>query len=141
MLALSSLFFSALISATLFPGGSEALLVALIHEKQSIVPLVAVASMGNTIGSLVNWWLGIKIEAYRDRSWFPVSPRHLEKAKQQFHHYGEWSLLFSWLPIVGDPLTVAAGILKTPFIRFLFYVVVAKTGRYIFVAYIAMNMT
>lgn len=141
MLSLTSLFFSALISATLFPGGSEALLIALINEDNAVVLLVVVASIGNTIGSLINWWLGVKLETYHDRTWFPVSQRHLEKAKQHFHRYGEWSLLLSWLPVIGDPLTVAAGVLKTPFIRFLIYIAIAKTSRYIFVAYLAMKIT
>jgi membrane protein YqaA with SNARE-associated domain len=140
MLAITSLFFSAFISATLFPGGSEALLIALIIEYQTTALLVLVATLGNTLGSLLNWWLGTKIEMYRNKSWFPASSKQLDAAQWHFHRYGEWTLLFSWLPIVGDPLTVAAGILKTPLCRFLFYVVIAKFCRYLFLAYITINM-
>lgn len=135
LFSLISLFLSAFIAATLFPAASEALMVALIIEDH--VPvwlLVMFASVGNTLGSLLNWWLGGQIERFHDRSWFPVKANALARAKQRFHDYGEWSLLLSWVPIIGDPLTLVAGVLGMPWQRFLLFVAIAKTGRYCVVA-------
>ena len=135
LFSLSSLFLSAFVAATLFPAASEALLVTLIIEDNvSIWLLVLFASAGNTLGSLINWWLGGQIERFHNRSWFPVKPKALSTAKQRFQDYGEWSLLLSWMPIIGDPLTLVAGVLGMPWQRFLMFVVVAKTGRYCVVA-------
>jgi membrane protein YqaA with SNARE-associated domain len=139
--SLTSLFVTAFIAATLFPTASEAVLVALLVE-QTISPiiLIATASLGNTMGSILNWWMGKQIERFHNRSWFPVKPEHLLIAKQRFHRYGEWSLLLSWVPIIGDPLTVAAGILGMPLWRFTLYVAVAKTTRYCAVAFATLGI-
>ncbi len=135
LFSLISLFISAFIAATLFPAASETLLVALIIEDNlSVWLLVLFASTGNTIGSLVNWWLGGRVERFHDRPWFPIKPKALIRAKQHFHKYGEWSLLLSWMPIIGDPLTLVAGVLGMPWQRFILIVAAAKTGRYCVVA-------
>jgi membrane protein YqaA with SNARE-associated domain len=90
-----------------------------------------VASLGNILGSCVNWLLGRAAERFRDRKWFPLSQASLDKAQGWYHRYGRWSLLLSWMPIVGDPLTIAAGLLREPFWSFLILVSIAKTVRYI----------
>jgi membrane protein YqaA with SNARE-associated domain len=126
-----SLFAAAAIAATVLPAQSEALLVGLIAAGgQSPLMLVAVASLGNVLGAFVNWLLGRGIERFRDRRWFPVGPAALARAEGWYRRWGRWSLLFSWLPIVGDPLTVVAGALREPLPSFLLLVTVGKVARY-----------
>jgi membrane protein YqaA with SNARE-associated domain len=133
--AYTGLFFSALIAATILPMQSEAVLVALLAGgNHSPVLLIAVASLGNILGAVINWLLGRGIERFRDRRWFPVGPERLQQAQTWYRRYGKWSLLGSWLPIVGDPLTVMAGVLKEPFPMFLLLVSIAKIGRYLALA-------
>jgi membrane protein YqaA with SNARE-associated domain len=125
------LFFAAFGAATLLPLQSEAVLVGLLLKGQYwLWSLLAVATLGNVLGSVVNWWLGRGIERFRHRRWFPVSPRPLEKARQHYQRYGHWSLLLSWVPIIGDPLTLVAGVMREPFGRFLLIVTLAKGARY-----------
>lgn len=127
----SSLFFSALVAATIFPMQSEALLVGLLLADYPAWTLVTVASIGNILGSLLNWLLGRWVERFRGRSWFPVDDKSLARAEAWYHRYGKWTLLLSWAPIVGDPLTVIAGIFREPLRVFLPLVAVAKVGRYL----------
>lgn len=128
------LFISAFASATLLPMQSEALLFTfLITEKYTIWVLLFYASLGNILGSCVNWWLGVRIEQYKHKKWFPVSEEKLLKAQQFYQRYGSWSLLLSWVPIIGDPITLVAGLLKERFLMFLLFVSIAKIGRYLFI--------
>lgn len=125
------LFAAAFGAATLLPLQSEALLVALLlGAAQPAWMLVLVASLGNVLGSLVNWWLGRYLERYRGRRWFPVSEQRLQQAQRWYGRYGRWSLLLSWLPVIGDPLTLVAGIMREPLWRFTLIVTLAKTLRY-----------
>lgn len=131
MLSLFFLFLSAFGAATLLPLQSEAVLVGLlIQAEHSVLILIAVASLGNILGSCVNWYLGLKIEQFKDKKWFPVSEVKLNQAQNIYHKYGFWSLLLSWVPIIGDPITLIAGLMKENFIRFLWVVSIAKIGRY-----------
>lgn len=132
MLVLWSLALSAFLSATLLPGTSEALLVALlIEESTSPALLLLFATVGNVAGSIVNWFLGMFFMHFRDRRWFPVSARQIEKATNWYAKYGVWSLLLAWLPVIGDPLTLVAGIMRTRFVTFLILVSVGKFLRYL----------
>ena len=127
------------LSATLLPMGSEALL--LFYSQDTSLPLFwlwAVASIGNTLGGCVNWWLGVYVERFQDRRWFPCSQKQLVTAKTHFAQYGLVSLLFSWLPVVGDPLCLIAGTLRTPFLRFLLLVFIGKAIRYFFLLYLVL---
>ncbi|MCG2609200.1 DedA family protein [Acinetobacter sp. SM34] len=134
------LFISAFGAATLLPLQSEAVLLTFLFEGQHAVwLLIAVASLGNILGSCVNWWLGFKIEHYKDKKWFPVSEQQMWKAQAKYHKYGYWSLLLSWVPIIGDPITLIAGLLKENFARFLMMVSIAKIGRYLFI-YLAFSL-
>lgn len=122
-------------AATILPAQSELVLSGLIvADPTRVVALVLVASVGNIAGSVINWILGRGIESFREKRWFPVTPPMLERSKAWYHKYGRWSLLLSWAPMIGDPLTVVAGVLREPFWRFLLLVSIAKTGRYIVLA-------
>ena len=125
------LFLAAFLAATIFPAQSEALLVGLLLTD-SYFPalLILVASCGNVLGSVVNWFLGRGIESFRSRKWFPIDAKMLDRTANWYHRYGRWSLLASWVPIIGDPLTVVAGVLREPLWSFVLLVTVAKTLRY-----------
>ena len=133
-MSLFLLFLSAFGAATLLPLQSEAVLLGLLVQgEQSAVRKIAVASLGNILGSCVNWYLGLKIEHYKNKKWFPVSADKMLKAQKTYQKYGYWSLLLSWVPIIGDPITLIAGLLKENLVRFLLMVSIAKIGRYLFV--------
>jgi len=135
LLAYLGLFASALGAATIMPMQSEAVLVGLIvSEKFSTFWLIVVASMGNVLGAVGNWLLGRGIERFRDRPWFPIKPTALERAQAWYQRFGKWSLLASWLPVVGDPIALVAGVLREPLPTFLVLVTVAKVGRYLVLA-------
>lgn len=118
--ALIGLFTSAFVSATLFPGGSEAVLLALIHHwPEGLVLALSVATVGNTLGSMTSYVIG---------RLFPkkVSSRAIE----WFERWGVWALLFAWLPVVGDALPVAAGWLRIGWVKSLIFIFVGKALRY-----------
>ena len=135
------IFLASFFSATILPGHSELALTAFISQKKhSIFLLITFASLGNILGSLVNWYLGFKFEKFKNKKWFPLTNLQMNNASSLFIKYGKWSLLLSWLPFVGDPLTLVAGILRMPLISFIFIVSIAKILRYIFVSLIALNI-
>ena len=136
-----SLFLVAFLAATIFPAQSEGVLAALLATKDYPVwTLIAVASIGNTLGSLVNWWLGRGLEHFKDRTWFPVKAKDLSKAQDWYARYGRWSLWLSWVPFIGDPITVAAGVMRERLLPFLLIVGTAKTLRYVFIAGLFANL-
>ncbi|UQZ91196.1 hypothetical protein C4J81_06835 [Deltaproteobacteria bacterium Smac51] len=131
---------AAFVAATLLPAQSELALGALLLAGgQPVWALIAVASLGNILGSCVNWLLGAYFSHLRERKWFPIKAEALGKAESWYHRYGRWSLLLSWAPIIGDPLTLAAGLLREPFPSFLLIVTIAKTARYLAVAAAALS--
>ncbi|WP_226499439.1 YqaA family protein [Pseudomonas sp. MWU16-30322] len=134
------LFAAAFGAATLLPLQSEALLVGLIaSDRYWLWGLLGVATLGNVLGSLVNWWLGRGLERFQDRRWFPVNARHMATARKHYERYGHWSLLLSWLPVIGDPLTLIAGVMREPLGRFLLIVTLAKAARYAVVAMLTLG--
>lgn len=138
MMAYLGLMATAFIAATILPAQSEALLAYLVVQAQHPVwLLIAVATMGNVAGSAVNWLMGRGIERLRHRRWFPIKERDLDRASNWYGRYGRWSLLASWVPIIGDPITVVAGVLREPLGSFLILVTVAKFARYCVVATLA----
>ena len=140
MLSYFLLFISAFGAATLLPLQSEAVLVTLLLKGQhSVLLLISIATLGNVLGSCVNWWLGLKIEQFKHRKWFPVSEKRLQQAQSFYHKYGFYSLLLSWTPIIGDPITLVAGLFKENFWRFLGLVLIAKAGRYLFIYWVMMG--
>jgi membrane protein YqaA with SNARE-associated domain len=131
------LFVAAFGAATLLPLQSEAVLVGLLLSGQySLWWLLGIATLGNVLGSLVNWLLGRWVDHFKARRWFPVSARQLDKARGHYARWGHWTLLLSWVPIIGDPLTLVAGVMREPLWRFLLMVSIAKTARYGLVAYL-----
>jgi membrane protein YqaA with SNARE-associated domain len=141
ILTYAGLFAVALGAASILPMQSEPVLVALLLlSEQPVWALVAVASLGNTLGSCLNWLLGRAVERFRDRRWFPVPPDKLARAEGWYARWGRWSLLMSWAPIIGDPLTVMAGVLREPFWTFLLLVAIAKTGRYIVLTLVTLGL-
>lgn len=132
---LAGLFALAFTAATILPAQSEAALVGLLLAgAASPALLIAAASLGNILGSVVNWMLGRGLEGFSGRRWFPASPAMLERAASWYGRYGRWSLLLSWAPIMGDALTVVAGVLREPLWSFVALVTIAKTLRYVVLA-------
>ena len=125
------LFLSALLAATVLPFSSEAVLVGLMAAGDyDMAGLWFVASLGNILGAAVNWGIGRFCLHWQDRRWFPVDKDNLDRAGRWFSRYGGWSLLLAWVPVIGDPLTFAAGILRVNFWLFLILVAIGKAGRY-----------
>ena len=136
------LFASAFGAASLLPAQSEALLVALLlAQNQPVWILLTVASLGNVLGSTLNWLIGRSLERYRDRRWFPASSARLAQAQRVYARTGYWSLLLSWMPVIGDPLTLMAGVLREPLWRFVLLVALAKTGRYLVLAALTLGLS
>ncbi len=131
MIELIGLFAVSFFAATLLPGGSEAALLAMVASTDhSIWLLFGVASLGNTLGSVLNYALGRGALRYQNRKWFPASPATLAKAQSAFLRWGQWAVLLAWVPVIGDPITVVAGVMRMGFIRFLILVAISKTLRY-----------
>lgn len=135
MLALTGLFLAALVAATLLPAQSEAVLVGLIlGGAHPVWLLLAVATVGNVLGALVNWVIGRWLGGFAARRHPPGPGSPRARAEGWYRRWGWISLFGSWLPIIGDPLTVAAGALREPLWRFTIVVTLAKGGRYLAVA-------
>ena len=125
-----TMFSSAFLAATVVPFASEITLVAALAAGGAVHWLLAVATLGNTLGALVNWALGRLMERFRDRRWFPVDAKQLERAQAWFRRYGVWSLLLAWAPLIGEPLTVIAGAMRVHVVPFLVLVAAGKAVRY-----------
>ena len=130
-MSLFALFSSAFLAATVLPLSSEVVLAAVLaDESLSRWALWPVATAGNTLGAMVNWGLGRFAAHYRDRKWFPASPAHMDRAEAWFQRYGVWSLLLAWLPLMGDGLTMIAGLLRVRLSIFVVLVAIGKGARY-----------
>ena len=125
-----SLAFSAFISATLLPFGSELVLAGLISQGYPALWLWGIATVFNTLGSVLNWYLGRQLLLFQHKSWFMFKPNQIEQASNQFRRWGLPSLLLAWLPIVGDPLTLVAGVLRVRLLWFVLLVGLGKGLRY-----------
>jgi len=135
------LFVAAFAAATLLPAQSEAVLAGLLLSGNfPVAALLLVATLGNVLGSLVNWLLGRSVDRLQHKRWFPATPQQLEKARCSYRRYGRWSLLLSWMPIIGDPLTLIAGMLREPLWSFLLLVTLAKGARYCLVAVLTLGL-
>ena len=131
------LFIISFLAATILPISSELVLsTMLLTDSFDKYLLLVVASFGNILGSSVNWYLGKKILIFKDKKWFPANERQIAKGEIYFKKYGIWSLLLAWVPIIGDPLTIVAGILRVKFFTFLLLISISKISRYIFLIFI-----
>ncbi len=137
MISYLLLFGSAFLAATILPFYSELFLVAMLRAGGDPILLVTVASLGNTLGAVVNWLLGLYLRRFQDRRWFYFSKQQIDSAQDWFRRYGFWSLLFAWIPIGGDALTLIAGILRVRLWLFLLLVATGKTLRYAALVYLA----
>ena len=137
----ASLFISSFLSSTILPGHSEIILTAFIFlKKYPIIDLIFFASIGNILGSILNWCIGYFLTNLKDRKWFPINKSQLTRASSWFLKYGKWTLFFSWVPIIGDPLTIIAGIFRVPIYTFILIVSLAKTMRYVFISLVVTNV-
>lgn len=125
-----SLAFSAFISATLLPFGSELVLAGLLTQGYPVLLLWGIATLFNTLGSVLNWYLGRKLLLFQHKRWFMFKPPQIEKASTQFQRWGLPSLLLAWLPVIGDPLTLVAGVLRVRLTWFVLFVGIGKGLRY-----------
>ena len=138
-MTLITLFVVSFLSATLIPLGSEALLLHDVLAYYALFPLWIVATLGNTLGSMTNYYLGLKGERYLEEKGH-ISVVKIQKYKDFFDRYGVAVLLLSWLPIIGDPLTLVAGLLRYNFKYFNFIVFIAKGVRYLVVIFFASSL-
>ena len=132
-----SLFFISFLAATILPFSSELTLAGLITTSNyDNVLLLIVASFGNVLGSVVNWVLGFYSRNLAIKKWFPFKEVQIERSSKWFNKFGKWSLLFAWVPILGDPLTLVAGLLRVRFLDFIILVAIGKVSRYLLVFYL-----
>lgn len=130
---LAILFLSAFAASTILPMSSEVVLGALaVAGATDVWLLLAVATLGNSLGAALNWAIG-RYAATRRTRFVSLDEAKFQRARYWFHRWGIWCLLLSWLPVVGDPLTLVAGLLRTAFVPFLVLVFVGKAARYLVV--------
>ncbi len=137
MISYLLLFGSAFLAATILPFYSELVLFSMLRDGGNPLALVLVATLGNTLGAVVNWLLGLYLLRFRERRWFYFNQEQIERAQRWFQRYGFWSLLFAWLPIAGDALTLIAGVMRVRLWLFLLLVASGKALRYISVVFFA----
>jgi membrane protein YqaA with SNARE-associated domain len=126
------LFASSFLAATIFPAQSEALLAYMyLNGAHSAALLITIATLGNVLGACVNWFLGWHLICFKGKAWFPISEKSMTRAEGFYQRFGVWTLLFSWVPFIGDPLTFIAGIFRMNFMLFLVLVTTGKLARYI----------
>jgi len=132
-----SLFVISFLAATILPFSSELTLVGLMATSNyNNLLLLIVASLGNVLGSVVNWILGFYSKNLSKKKWFPFKDEQIKKSSRWFNKFGRWSLLFAWVPIIGDSLTLVAGLLRVKFIEFIILVTIGKVSRYIVIFYL-----
>ena len=132
-----SLFTISFLAATVLPFSSEFTLAGLIATSNYDNSfLLIVASLGNVLGSVVNWALGFYSRNLTKKKWFPFKETQIERSSKWFSKFGKWSLLFAWVPVIGDPLTLAAGLFRVKFIEFVILVTIGKFSRYFLIYYL-----
>jgi membrane protein YqaA with SNARE-associated domain len=128
---LALLFTSAFLAATILPFPSEVTLAGLLMAGRGDVAMLwLVATIGNTAGSLVNWAIGRLALRFEGHPRFPVRHARLARAQRWFNRHGVWTLLLCWLPVVGDPLALVAGLMRTPFWLTALLIAIGKAARY-----------
>jgi membrane protein YqaA with SNARE-associated domain len=130
---IAGLFISAFISATIAPGGSEAVLAYLVADGHQAELLITVATIGNTLGAMTTWGLGVLAAKKMPVATFLSGKK--QKALEVVRKRGIWTLFFTWLPIVGDVLCFAGGWLRLPFFQACLIILIGKLGRYAVIAW------
>ena len=131
-----SLFAISFLAATILPFSSELTLAGLIATSSyDNLLLLIFASLGNILGSVVNWALGFYSSNLTTKKWFPFKETQIENSSKWFSKFGRWSLLFAWVPVIGDPLTLVAGLFRAKFLEFLILVTIGKVSRYFIIYY------
>ena len=132
-----SLFGISFLAATILPFSSELSLAGLISTSNFNNSLLLIAaSLGNILGSVVNWLIGFYSRNFTSKKWFPFNETQITRSSKWFEKFGKGSLLFAWVPIFGDPLTLVAGLLRVRFLDFIILVAIGKVSRYLVVFYL-----
>ena len=134
------LFIAAFLAATILPLSSEIVLGALLISGLSPIALVIIATTGNVLGSLTNYALGYWASLGVIKKWLKMSEDEFVRAEQRFTKYGVLSLCFAWVPIIGDPITVMAGILRIRLLWFVIFVTAGKLLRYVVISYVTLQV-
>lgn len=132
---LPALFTLSFLAATVLPISSEWLLAILIFNQQSLFATVTIATLGNTLGAITTWGLGIWGANWLIHKVLRISSRERALAEKWYNRWGLWSLLLAWTPILGDALCLIGGILRVPIIPFSLLVATGKGLRYLLVAW------
>lgn len=135
----AGLFIAAFLAATILPLSSELVLSALLLNGFSPLPLIVIATAGNVLGSLLNYALGYWASLKLVKRWLKMSEQEFVRAEQRFVKYGLWSLCFAWVPVIGDPLTIVAGILRIRLLWFVLLVTTGKLARYLVTSYLVLQ--
>jgi membrane protein YqaA with SNARE-associated domain len=138
---LPALFCLSFLAATVLPIASEWLLAALIANQVDLTASVAVATLGNTLGAVTTWAVGMWGGMWLLQRWLRISEDDRLRAERWYARWGSWSLLLAWAPVVGDPLCLVGGLLKVPLVRFIPLVAAGKAARYLFVAWATLQLT
>ena len=132
-----SLFGISFLAATILPFSSELSLAGLISTSNFNNSLLLIAaSLGNVLGSVVNWFIGFYLRNFTSKKWFFFNEIQITRSSKWFEKFGKWSLLLVWVPILGDPLTLVAGLLRVRFLNFIILVAIGKVSRYLVVLYL-----
>ena len=132
-----SLFGISFLAATILPFSSELSLAGLISTSNFNNSLLLIAaSLGNVLGSVVNWFIGFYLRNFTSKKWFFFNEIQITRSSKWFEKFGKWSLLLAWVPILGDPLTLVAGLLRVRFLNFIILVAIGKVSRYLVVLYL-----
>lgn len=134
------LFLASFLAATILPFSSEVVLAILLSQDLNLYLMVFTATAGNVLGSVVNYGAGAWGSRVLLAKFFKIQEKEIKRAENRFKKYGVISLLFAWVPIIGDPLTVAAGLLKVHFGLFLLLVGMGKFLRYIIVVWAVLSV-
>lgn len=137
--SLPSLFLLSFMAATVLPIGSEWLLIVMILQGFSLQDAVLTATVGNFLGACTTYLIGIWGSGFLVQTVLRIDETQLERAETLYGKYGSWSLLLSWLPLVGDPLCLIAGVFRISFFRFSVLVFIGKLSRYAILAYLTLQ--
>lgn len=124
------LFIGCLLSATIIPFASEALFIAVLYSGADPFYTLLLATMGNFAGSVITYFMGYLANFNRLSGWFGLTNEKVHKSKMYVDKYGYWASTLTWLPIIGDPITLALGFFRVNFRLILPLILIVKCARY-----------